>query len=90
MITIELPEALRSLADGHSRIEVEGDTVSQALAALGEKHPQARMRIQTRGGELRPHVNLFVRETDIRSAQGLSTTLEDGDTVLVVPSVAGG
>lgn len=90
MITIELPEALRPLADGRSRVEVEADSVAAALDVLGAVYPQARLRIQTRGGALRPNVNLFVGECDIRSAQGLDTALEDGDSLLVVPSVAGG
>ncbi|MDT8437398.1 MAG: MoaD/ThiS family protein [Wenzhouxiangellaceae bacterium] len=89
-IIIELPEALRPLADGQSSVEVTAATVAEALDALGQIHPQARLRILTRGGELRPHVHLFVRATDIRAEQGLATALHDGDTLLVVPSVAGG
>ncbi len=89
-IQIELPAALRALAEGRSRIELEADRVGTALDQLGELHPHVVTRILTRGGELRPHVNLFVNEADIRHEQGLETHLRDGDQVLVVPSVAGG
>ncbi|MFO7764178.1 MAG: MoaD/ThiS family protein [Wenzhouxiangellaceae bacterium] len=90
MISIELPEALRPLADGADQVMVEATSVAEALDALGRVHPQARLRILTRGGQLRPHVNLFVGERDIRSRDGLETRLADGDSLLVVPSVAGG
>jgi len=90
MINIELPDALRPMADGADRVAVEATTVAGALDELGRIHPQARVRILTRGGQIRPHVNLFVRERDIRSGDGLETRLEDGDSLLVVPSVAGG
>jgi adenylyltransferase/sulfurtransferase len=71
-------------------VPVEAASVAEALDELGRRYPQARLRILTRGGQLRPHVNLFVRERDIRSVDGLATRLEDGDSLLVVPSVAGG
>lgn len=90
MIKIELPEALRPLAGGVQEIAVEADSVAGALDELGRLYPEARLRILTRGGQIRPHVNLFVRERDIRSGKGLDTVLEDGDSLLVVPSVAGG
>jgi len=89
-IQIELPAALRALADGRATITLEADQVGTALARLGEHHPHVASRILTRGGQLRPHVNLFVNEADIRHQQGLDTPLGEGDAVLVVPSVAGG
>ena len=90
MIKIELPEALRPMAGGAQEIAVEAGNVGQALDELGRRYPEARLRILTRGGQVRPHVNLFVHERDIRSGDGLDTLLEDGDSLLVVPSVAGG
>ncbi|HKL50986.1 MAG TPA: MoaD/ThiS family protein [Wenzhouxiangellaceae bacterium] len=90
MTRIELPEALRQLTGGAPEITVEATNVAEALEQLGRLHPEACVRILTRGGRVRPHVNLFVREHDIRSLDGLDTTLEDGDSLLVVPSVAGG
>jgi len=90
MIKIELPDALRPLAGGVQEIAVEASSVAEALEELGRRYPEARLRILTRGGQIRPHVNLFVRERDIRSGDGLETELHDGDSLLVVPSVAGG
>ncbi|MDT8449409.1 MAG: MoaD/ThiS family protein [Wenzhouxiangellaceae bacterium] len=89
-VTIELPDALRALAGNRAEVRVRAGTVAEALDELGRLHPEARLRILTRGGELRPHVNLFVGDADIRSGRGLATELQPGDSVLVVPSVAGG
>lgn len=89
-IQIELPAALQALAENQDRVAAAGDTVGAALADLGRLHPLLLSRILTRGGKLRPHVNLFVNERDVRSEDGLETPLRPGDTVLVVPSVAGG
>ena len=90
MIHIELPAALQSLADGQAQLEMAATTVREALAALGTTHPLLVSRILTRGGQLRPHVNLFINERDVRAEGGLDTPLAPGDTLLVVPSVAGG
>lgn len=89
-IQVELPTALRSLAEQRATLGSEGDSVGEALEHLGQRHPHLLPRILTRGGQLRPHVNLFVNETDIRHRQGLDTPLAEGDVLLVVPSVAGG
>lgn len=89
-IQVELPSALRALADDRSTLEASGERVAQALANIGQRHPHLLHRILTRGGQLRPHVNLFVNQADIRHQQGLDTPLSDGDVLLVVPSVAGG
>jgi len=90
MIRIELPGPLQDLADGQASVEVEGDSIEAALEHLGTRYPLLLNRILTRGGQLRPHVNLFLGGRDIRHGAGLKTPLADGDELLVVPSVAGG
>ena len=90
MIRIELPGPLQELADGQASVEVEGDSIQAALDQLGARYPLLLNRILTRGGQLRPHVNLFVGGRDIRRGAGLATPLAAGDELLIVPSVAGG
>ena len=90
MIRIELPAALQALAEDQAGLKVAATTVGEALEALSHRHPLLLSRILTRGGQLRPHVNLFVNERDVRAERGLDTPLNAGDTLLVVPSVAGG
>ncbi|MDT8409162.1 MAG: MoaD/ThiS family protein [Wenzhouxiangellaceae bacterium] len=89
-IRIELPEALRPLADGAACVNGRGFTVAEVLTDIGHSHPPLVNRILTRGGGLRPHVKLFVNQSDIRQRDGLETRLVESDVLLVVPSVAGG
>jgi molybdopterin converting factor small subunit len=91
-ITVELPAALQAYARG-TEVALPADacaTVADALAALGARHPGVVDRMMTERGELRPHVNVFVGERDIRHLNGLETPLADGATIVVVPSVSGG
>jgi molybdopterin converting factor small subunit len=89
-IRIELPEALQPLAGGAPAVGSEGGTVGEALGALRPRHELLLNRVLHRGGGMRPHVNLFLNERDLRAAQGLDTPLAEGDVLLVVASVAGG
>lgn len=89
-IHIVIPEPLRELAGGATELAATGVTVGAALDDLSTCHAALMHRVLTRGGLLRPHVNLFLNDNDIRAEQGLNTPIGDGDTLLVVASVAGG
>ena len=91
-ITIELPAALQAYARG-TEVALPADgcaTVADALAALAARCPGVVDRMMDEQGALRPHVNVFVGERDIRHTGGLDTPLPDGATIVVVPSVSGG
>jgi molybdopterin converting factor small subunit len=87
---IRLPAPLRAYTDGEREIEVRGSTVAAALADLASRHPALRPHLFDDRGDLRPFVNLFLNEDDVRSLQGAETPLSDGDRLLIVPSIAGG
>lgn len=89
-VTLRVPTPLQPYADGRETLAGEADRVGELLDRLGEAHAALVQRIRARDGALRPHVNVFVRRTDIRELDGLDTELRDGDEVIVVPSVAGG
>jgi sulfur-carrier protein len=89
-ITVRIPTQLRQLAGGASEISVDGATVGEALKALDAAHPGFAERLYDDGGGLRRFVNVFVAEEDIRFLDGLDTPLTDGQTVSIVPAVAGG
>lgn len=89
-ITIRIPAPLRGYAADARELEVQADTVRQALAAVGERHELMIRRVLTRDGELRPYVNLFLGETDVRALAALDTPVADGDVLSIMPSVAGG
>lgn len=87
MIAVRLPTVLRPFAGGAERVEVEGTTVAEAFAALD---PPLRRRLTDDQGAVRRHVNIYLRDDNIRDLDGLDTPLADGDELLVLPSVAGG
>ena len=90
MAMIRIPAALRDYTDGRSELPVAGATVEAALTRLSATFPQLRRHIYTERGELRSFVNVFVNEDDVRTLGGLSTPVAEGDTVMIVPSIAGG
>lgn len=89
-ITVRIPTQLRELSGGASELALEGKTVAEILDALEERHPGFAARLHDDNGDLRRFVNVFVADEDIRFLQGLDTAVRDGQTVSIVPAVAGG
>jgi molybdopterin synthase sulfur carrier subunit len=89
-VTVRIPTQLRNLSGGASEVAVEGDTVAAALAALDIAHPGFGERLHDDTGNLRRFVNVFVADEDIRFLDGVATPLKDGETLSIVPAVAGG
>jgi sulfur-carrier protein len=89
-VTVRIPTQLRPLAGGNAAVEVDGDTVGQALGALDAKHPGFADRLFDESGKLRRFVNVFVADEDIRFLDGVDTKLAPGVTMSIVPAVAGG
>ncbi|MCW8846308.1 MAG: MoaD/ThiS family protein [Gammaproteobacteria bacterium] len=89
-IMFQLPTALREFAQGQENVNVHGQSVGEALQALAAEHPLVGSRIIGPGGELRRHVNLFLGERNVRDLQGLDTRVAAGDTIFIIPAVAGG
>jgi sulfur-carrier protein len=89
-ITVRIPTQLRQLAGGASEVSVDGATVAEALKALDAAHPGFAERLYDESGGLRRFVNVFVADEDIRFLDGLDTPVTDGQTLSIVPAVAGG
>ena len=88
-VTVKIPAQLRAVTDGEGELEVDGETVGEALDSVFEEHDDLRERITEDGG-LRRFVNVYVSGEDIRFRDGLDTELSDGDEVTILPAVAGG
>src|SRR5207245_9803673 len=84
------PTALRQYAANHDAVEVEAESVEQALGDLVERFDQLRRHLYADNGRLRNFVNVYVNEEDIRYLQKDATPLKSGDTISIVPSIAGG
>lgn len=89
-VTIRIPTTLRTLSGGAAEVHVDGATVGEALGALESAHPGFNERLLDDGGALRRFVSVFVADDDVRYLQGLDTPVPDGETVAIIPAVAGG
>lgn len=89
-VTVRIPTALRSYAGSQPRAQIHAKTVAEALAELVSRHPALRPHLYDDAGALRGFVNVYLGERDVRELAGQETPVKDGDTILIVPSVAGG
>lgn len=89
-VTIAIPTPLRQFAGGQSEIQVEASTAGEALDQLTTRHSELRRHLFNDQNALRNFVNVYVNDEDIRHASGVDTPVKEGDTILIVPSIAGG
>ena len=90
MPVLRIPTPLRAYTSGQSEVNVNGAKISEALTDLTNQYPTIKPHLFNEGGELRPFVNLFVGEHNIKDLQGVDTPIKDGDKVMLIPSIAGG
>ncbi|HVX23041.1 MAG TPA: ubiquitin-like small modifier protein 1 [Acidimicrobiales bacterium] len=89
-VSVRIPTQLRTLTGGAGEVQVDGATVGEALKALDAAHPGFADRIFDDAGQLRRFVNVFLADEDVRFLDGLTTPVTAGQTISVVPAVAGG
>jgi molybdopterin converting factor small subunit len=89
-VTILIPTALRSFTDRKAEVEVEGRTVGEALEAFAGVYPDIRRHLYDESGTLRSFINIYLGEKNVKDVSGLATPVRDGETVLIVPAIAGG
>jgi len=90
MSVVRIPPVLRQATGGEREITVSGSTVSEVLDALYEMHPAVRTQLQTPEGELHRFVNVYLNDEDVRLMSWLDTEVSEGDTLLILPAMAGG
>jgi len=89
-VTVRIPTTLRPLSGGASTVQVEGTTLAEVLSALNSAHPGFSDRLFDQEGKLHKFVNIFVADDDVRYLDGLNTKVPSGETVSIIPAVAGG
>ena len=92
-IEVRIPTILRPFTDGERAVDGKGDTVAELIENLEANHAGIKERLVEDGANgwvVRRFVNVYVNDEDIRYTGGLDTTLTDGDTVVILPAVAGG
>jgi sulfur-carrier protein len=88
-IEVRIPTILRQYTDGAKAVEGAGDTVAAVIDDLESRHPGLRSRLVD-GQGLRRFINVYLNDEDVRFLEGLKTPVSDGDSVTVLPAVAGG
>jgi MoaD family protein len=89
-VTVKLPTILRKHAGGQARVEADGATLRELLKDLESRYPGITKNVVTEDGGLHRFINVYVNDEDVRYLGSLETELEDGDTVSLLPAVAGG
>jgi len=88
-VTVRIPTPLRTLTGGHDEVSAEGGTVAQVIEQLEASHPGMKDRLCDEKG-VRRFVNIYANDEDIRFLDNLETVLKEGDTLSIVPAIAGG
>ena len=88
-IEVRIPTILRTYTDGAKQVEGTGCTLDELISDLEQRYGGLRARLID-DGSLRRFVNVYLNDEDVRFLAGLQTTVKDGDTVTVLPAVAGG
>jgi molybdopterin converting factor small subunit len=90
MATVKIPPVLRPSVGGEKEVAAEGDSVGEVLKALASAHPQTQTQLFSAEGELNRYVNVYLNDEDVRVLDGLSTAVGAGDTLVILPAMAGG
>ncbi|MEU6868914.1 MoaD/ThiS family protein [Streptomyces sp. NPDC046876] len=88
-IEVRIPTILRTYTDGEKAVSGKGATLSELFADLETRHKGIEERI-VEGGKLRRFVNVYLNDEDVRFLDGIATPVKDGDSVTILPAVAGG
>ena len=88
-IEVRIPTILRTYTDGAKQVQGSGSTLDELISDLEQRHGGLRARLID-DGSLRRFVNVYLNDEDVRFLSGLDTPVKDGDTVTVLPAVAGG
>ena len=89
-VVIEIPSALKQYVNDQDEVEVSGNSVEEAFGALVSKYTELEANLFDENGKIRSFINIYLNDDDIRYADGLKSEVQDGDSIQIVPSVAGG
>ena len=89
-VTVKIPAPLRPLTSGQAEVKIEGATVGEILRKLDSQYKGFGERLLEDGNSVRRFINVFVNEDNIRDKKNLDTEVKAGDTISILPSIAGG
>ena len=89
-VTVHIPTPLRKLTDNQAEVEVEAGSVGELVENLDLAYSGMKDKLVDEAGEIRRYVNIYVNDEDIRFLEGPGTELREGDSLTIVPAIAGG
>jgi sulfur-carrier protein len=89
-VTVKLPTILRKFANDEARVSAEGSTLAEVLKDLESRYPGITKNVVAEDGGLHRFINVYLNDEDVRYLGSLETPIEEGDTVSILPAVAGG
>ena len=89
-VKVMIPTPLRAYSGKHESVDLQAATVAEALSALTSRYGELKKHLYSDDGRLRSFVNVYVNDEDIRYLQKDQTQVREGDTISIVPSIAGG
>jgi sulfur-carrier protein len=90
MATVRIPPVLRPKTGGQAEVEAGGGNVGEVLRSLTGDYPDTQEQLFGEDGELNRYVNVYLNDEDVRVLDGLGTAVADGDTLVILPAMAGG
>jgi molybdopterin synthase sulfur carrier subunit len=90
MATVRIPPVLRPSVGGEREVTAGGSSVGEVLNTLADAHPGTKEQIFGADGELNRYVNVYLNDEDVRVLDGLDTGVSEGDTLVILPAMAGG
>ena len=90
MATVKIPPVLRASVGGEKQVAAEGGSVGEVLESLASAHPDTQSQLFSAEGELNRYVNVYLNDEDVRVLDGLQTAVGEGDTLVILPAMAGG
>jgi sulfur-carrier protein len=90
MATVKIPPVLRPSVGGEKQVEASGGNVGEVLRSLAGDHPATESQLFSGEGELNRYVNVYLNDEDVRVLDGLDTAVSEGDTLVILPAMAGG
>jgi len=90
MATVRIPPVLRPAVGGEKELTADGGSVGDILRSVAESHPDTQSQLFAADGQLNRYVTVYLNDEDVRVLGGLDTSVDEGDTLVILPAMAGG
>ena len=89
-VLVKIPTVLRKHTNGEASVDADGATIADLIEDISSRYPEFRAKVLADDGQLHRFINVYANDEDVRYLEGLETKVSDGDTVAILPAVAGG